>query len=97
LKPDDDDGVDGEACEGKKRRWMFFRRVDQLRRVFSMADSLFTTGPYAGETRVALAAVRKAAQVTSVVFNTLVKDRTDTAVKDDKSPVTGAACLLILF
>lgn len=44
--------------------------------------------PYAAEKQVALAAVRRACNLTASVFNKLVKD--ETLTKDDKSPVTGA-------
>lgn len=43
----------------------------------------------ATEQQVALAAVRRACTVTSLVFNNLVKG--ETLVKGDKSPVTGAS------
>lgn len=47
----------------------------------------------ATEQQVALAAVRRACTVTSLVFNKLVNG--ETLVKGDKSPVTGASfCLL---
>jgi 3'-phosphoadenosine 5'-phosphosulfate (PAPS) 3'-phosphatase len=41
---------------------------------------------YATEEQVAVSAVRRACQLTSSVFNTLLKGETIT--KDDKSPVT---------
>ncbi|KAG6827108.1 hypothetical protein H0H92_013179 [Tricholoma furcatifolium] len=43
--------------------------------------------PYAAEKQVAVAAVRRACQLTSSVFNKLVKN--ETLTKGDKSPVTG--------
>jgi hypothetical protein len=68
------------------------RAIHSLRRrsgIFMANNSVLSSGKFAAETRVALAAVLKASHLTSDVFNTLVKDKTDTAVKDDKSPVTG--------
>ncbi|TBU39313.1 3(2),5-bisphosphate nucleotidase HAL2 [Dichomitus squalens] len=45
-----------------------------------------TAHPYAAETQIAIAAVRRACVLTASVFNKLVKQ--ETLTKDDKSPVT---------
>jgi hypothetical protein len=50
--------------------------------------SLHMSQLYAIEEQVAVAAVRRACQLTSSVFNTLVKN--ETLTKGDKSPVTGS-------
>jgi len=61
-------------------RRVLLRPVNHARRLATMSQL------YAIEEQVAVTAVRRACQLTSSMFNTLIKD--ETVTKDDKSPVT---------
>ena len=68
---------------------LFQRLSPRTLRVWNFATM---SQPYTTEEQVAITAVRRACQLASSVFNTLVKG--ETIIKDDTSPVTSSSIAL---